>query len=104
MPIIDNLWQVTHISSMATKTRNISLPPVLDDFVQQEVADGLYGNASNVVQAGLRLLAKEKMRESVRRFDELMAALPQEPSTPEIEQRIVRAVRKSRVAEAKARK
>ncbi len=89
---------------MATKTRNISLPPALDAFVEQKVKGGLYGNASNVVQAGLRALAKEEMRESVKRFDEIMAALPQDPSTPEIEQEIVRAVRKSRAAEAKAGK
>ena len=88
---------------MARKTRNISLPPALDAFIEQELHAGLYGNASNVVQAGLRLLAKEKMRESVRHFDALMAALPQDPITPAIEQRIVRAVRKSRLAEAKAR-
>lgn len=89
---------------MATKTRNISLPPALDAFVEQKVKGGLYGNASNVVQAGLRALAKEEMRESVKRFDEIMAALPQDPITPEIEQEIVRAVRKSRAAEAKAGK
>jgi len=89
---------------MATKTRNISLPPALDAFVESEVKSGLYGNASNVVQAGLRLLARERMRESIKRFDEIMAALPQDPITPEIEQRIVRAVRKARVADAKARK
>ena len=88
---------------MATKTRNISLPPALDEFVEQELRAGLYGNASNVVQAGLRLLAREKMRESVRRFDELMAALPRDPITPAIEQRIVRTVRKSRAAEARTR-
>ncbi len=89
---------------MAAKTRNISLPPALDSFVEQEVQSGLYGNASNVVQAGLRLLARETMRESIRRFDEIMAALPQDPITPEIEQRVVRAIRKSRAAEAKARR
>ena len=89
---------------MATKTRNISLPPALDTFVEQEVKAGLYGNASNVVQAGLRLLARERMRESVRRFDEIMAALPQDPITPEIEQRIVRSIRKARAADAKVRK
>ena len=90
--------------AVATKTRNISLPPALDTFVEQQVKAGLYGNASNVIQAGLRLLARERMRESVRRFDEIMAALPQDPSTPEIEQRIVRSIRKARAADAKARK
>jgi putative addiction module CopG family antidote len=94
---------MTHCLGMATKTRNISLPPALDIFVEQEVKSGLYGNASNVVQAGLRLLARERMRESIRRFDEIMTALPQDPITPEIEQRIVRSIRKGRAAEAKAR-
>jgi len=38
------------------KTLNISLPEALDEFVQQKVATGGYGSASEVVREGLRLL------------------------------------------------
>lgn len=84
---------------MATKTRNISLPPALDAFVEQKVNGGLYGNASNVVQAGLRALAREELGESIKRFNEIMSSLPQDPITPEIEQDIERSIRAARAAE-----
>jgi antitoxin ParD1/3/4 len=84
---------------MATRTRNISLPPALDAFVEQKVKGGHYGNASNVVQAGLRALAREELGENVKRFNEIMAALPQDPITPEIEQEIERDIRAARSAE-----
>ncbi|MCO5051450.1 MAG: type II toxin-antitoxin system ParD family antitoxin [Verrucomicrobiae bacterium] len=88
---------------MATKTRNISLPPALDEFVERKVRGGQYGNASNVIQAGLRALAREEMGASLKRFNEIMADLPAEPITPEMEQAIVRAVRKSRAEEKAGR-
>jgi putative addiction module CopG family antidote len=84
---------------VATKTRNISLPPDLDAFIEQRVKGGHYGNASNVVQAGLRALAREELGESVKQFNDIMAALPQDPITPEIEQGIERDIRAARAAE-----
>jgi antitoxin ParD1/3/4 len=90
---------------MASKTRNISLPPELDRTIRERVRSGLYGNASDVIRAGLRALAREEMAASYEQFTEIMAALPQDRITPKIEQEIVAAVRKSREAETrKARK
>jgi len=46
---------------MATrKTKNVSLTPELDRFVEERVASGLYRSASEVVRAALRLLEKEE--------------------------------------------
>jgi antitoxin ParD1/3/4 len=84
---------------MATKTRNISLPPVLDDFVERRAKSGLYGNASAVMQAGLRALQREEMGEAWREWQVAKAKLPQDSITPDIEQEIVEAVRQSRRAE-----
>jgi antitoxin ParD1/3/4 len=83
---------------MASKTRNISLPPQLDRSIRERVRSGLYGNASDVIRAGLRALAREEMAASYQQFSQIMAGLPQEPITTEIEQSVVRMVRKSREA------
>ena len=78
---------------------NISLPAELKQFIDSRVRSGLYGNASDVVRAGLRALAREELGLSVKRFEEIMAELPQEPITPEIEQDIERSIRGARAAE-----
>ena len=84
---------------MSVKTRNISLPPELDALIGDRVRSGLYGDASEVVRAGLRALAREEMGVSLRRFDEIMAALPDGPPlTPEIEQDVERRIRAARAA------
>lgn len=50
---------------------NISLTPELEKIVQDKVNSGLYGNASEVIRAGLRLLVEEEqLRQS--RFDQLV--------------------------------
>ena len=54
------------------KALSISLTPELHSFVAGLVADGGYGNVSEVVRAGLRLLRHE---EAQRRF----AASPPRP-------------------------
>jgi antitoxin ParD1/3/4 len=41
-------------------TMNVSLPAELAQFVEQEVASGGYGTASEVVRESLRLLRREK--------------------------------------------
>ena len=41
-------------------TRNINLTGRLDRFIEKEVASGEYGNASEVVREGLRLLETRK--------------------------------------------
>ena len=87
---------------MKTKTRNISLPTELDTQIESRVRSGRYGNASDVVRAGLRALLREEMGESYRHFREIMDALPSEPLTAEIEQDIERRVKAGRASAAKA--
>ena len=84
---------------MAVKTMNISLPGELKSFVDERVAPDLYGNASDVIRAGLRALTREELGASVKRFEEIMAALPQKPITLEIEQEIERDIRAARAAD-----
>jgi antitoxin ParD1/3/4 len=47
------------------KTRNVSLTPELEAFIDNTVASGRYRSASEVVRAALRLL-HERERRSVR--------------------------------------
>ena len=44
------------------KTRNVSLTPELEAFIDETVASGRYGSASEVVRAALRLLEQEEQR------------------------------------------
>jgi antitoxin ParD1/3/4 len=48
-------------------TRNVSLTPELDAFVDGQVTSGQYRTASEVVRAALRLLQSEGQRPAVRR-------------------------------------
>lgn len=47
-------------------TRNINLTDQLDRFVETRVTSGRYGNASEVVREGLRLLQRRDQEEKVR--------------------------------------
>ena len=49
---------------------NVSLTPQLEDLVQQKVATGLYGSASEVMREALRLL-EERDRVHALRLEEL---------------------------------
>ncbi len=49
------------------KTRNVSLTPELDAFIDTRVACGRYGNASEVVRAALRLLIQQEQKEGPER-------------------------------------
>jgi antitoxin ParD1/3/4 len=40
-------------------TRNVSLPPELEQFIDAKVAAGEYAHASEVVREGLRLLMRD---------------------------------------------
>ena len=88
---------------MATKTMNISLTPELKESIDQRVRSGDYGNASDVIRAGLRALTREEMAVSLKRFDQIMVRLPQDSITPEIEQRIEQSVRRARASELQAK-
>ena len=49
------------------QSRNISLTPDLARFVEERVASGRYGTASEVVRAGLRLLERVEREPDVHR-------------------------------------
>jgi antitoxin ParD1/3/4 len=48
-------------------TTNVSLPPALEKFARDCVADGRYANVSEVVRTGLRLLQEQE--EARRKFE-----------------------------------
>jgi putative addiction module CopG family antidote len=87
---------------MATKTLKVSLTRQLNGSIERRVRSGLYGDASDVVRAGLRALAREEMAAANHEWHEIAAKLPQEPITRKIEQRVERAIRAEREAERKA--
>ena len=47
-------------------TRNINLTDHFDRFIEAEVGSGRYGNASEVVREGLRLIERRKQEERAR--------------------------------------
>jgi len=47
-------------------TRNINLTEHLDRFIEAEVGSGRYGNASEVVREGLRLMERRKQEERAK--------------------------------------
>jgi len=81
---------------MATKTMNISLTPELRTSIDRRLRSGLYGNASDVVRAGLRALSREEMAVAYQEWRRIAAGLPQEPITSKIESRIERTIRAQR--------
>ncbi len=89
---------------MATLTMNVSLTPELKAFIERRIRSGLYGNGSDVVRAGLRALAREEMADHFRRFQDVLATLPKDPITPEIEQDIERRIRAARRAERRTQR
>jgi antitoxin ParD1/3/4 len=57
-------------------TTNVSLPPALERFTRQCVAEGRYSNVSEVVRTGLRLL--QEYEEQRRRFEASLDAAMEE--------------------------
>ncbi len=47
-------------------TRNINLTDHLDQFVEDRVTSGRYGNASEIVREGLRLLEQREQEEQAK--------------------------------------
>ena len=56
-------------------TTNVSLPPALERFARECVADGRYSNVSEVVRSGLRLLQEyeEQRRQFAASIEEAQA-------------------------------
>jgi len=88
---------------MATKTMNISLTPELKASIQRRLRSGLYGNASDIVRAGLRALTREEMAVAYQEWRKVAATLPREPITPKTEARIERMIRAQRRRRKKSR-
>ena len=80
---------------------SISLTPELKSSIDRRLRSGLYGNASDVIRAGLRALSREEMAASYRQWRKIAARLPRENITPRIESRIERAIRSERRAKSK---
>ncbi len=90
---------------MAATTMSISLTPELRATIERRVSSGRYGNASDVVRAGLRALLREETAEVWREWQAAKASLPQDPITPETEVDVAEQVRALRLAvRLKARK
>lgn len=55
-------------------TRNINLTPEMDQFVEEKIRSGQYGNASEVLRAGLRALEQDE-REDQAKIEALRTAI-----------------------------
>jgi len=62
-------------------TKNISLPPDLEEYVDAKVASGEYAHASEVVRDGLRLM----MREEAEKIEWLRNAIAEGMASPVLE-------------------
>lgn len=59
-------------------TKNVSLPPDLEEYVDAKVASGEYAHASEVVRDGLRLM----MREEAEKLEWLRNAIAEGMASP----------------------
>ena len=82
---------------------NISLTPELKTSIDRRLRSGLYGNASDVIRAGLRALSREEMAVAYQEWRKIAAGLPREPITPKIESRIERMIQAQRARRNKKR-
>lgn len=80
----------------------MSLSPELDSQIDRRVKSGRYGNASDVIRAGLRALEREERAEVYRQWLSIADRLPKDPITPDVEQDVVRLVKESRRRAARA--
>lgn len=65
---------------MAGSTMSISLTPELRATIESRVSSGRYGDASDVVRAGLRALLGEETADIWREWQAAKAACPKIPS------------------------
>jgi len=66
-------------------TRNVLLPPTLDEFVDGLVATGEYSTASEVIRDGLRVLERQRTEYDIR-LTALRAALAEGDTALEVGQ------------------
>lgn len=62
-------------------TRNVSLNPQLEEWIDEQIASGWYNNTSEVVREGLRLLRVEQEVRAVKLKD-LRAAIDEGMNSP----------------------
>ncbi|MFM7426535.1 MAG: type II toxin-antitoxin system ParD family antitoxin [Elainella sp.] len=77
---------------------NVSLTPELEQYVQEKVASGLYGSASEVIREGLRLLKEREQIQKIRLQElrqDIQAGLESGESTP-LEMQVVKAKARQR--------
>jgi antitoxin ParD1/3/4 len=82
---------------------NVSLTPQLEDLVQQKVASGLYGSASEVMREALRLLEERDRVHALRGEElrtEIQKGLDSGPATP-LDIEAIKARGRQRLAAAK---
>jgi antitoxin ParD1/3/4 len=65
-------------------TTNVSLPPALERFTRECVAEGRYSNVSEVVRTGLRLLQEyeEERRKFAASIEEAQAEADRHGTSP----------------------
>ena len=90
-------------------TKNISLPPELEEYIDAKVSSGEYAHASEVVREGIRLLMQreaEKLEWLRNAIAEGIASAEREPLIPderilEEVEKCARKLRKTRRREAR---
>ena len=67
--------------ALNVKTRNVSLTPEIEAFINERVASGRFRSASEVVRAALRLLEDDEHRREMPAQEKRPHSRPAHPST-----------------------